>query len=236
MVSVVIPAFNEEKNLPHCLDALVNQKTNISFEVVLVDNNSTDKTAIVARTYQGKLPIRVIYEPQKGRGVARKTGFAYAKGNIILSTDADTVVPPNWVETLVAYLKDHPEAVAVTGPCIITDCSPRINKTFNLLQPKFMRLYRAAFGHYWLSGFNFAIRRDVYDKAGGFPENNTQEDIELSFRVRKYGKIAFLPSLPVVFSGRRFEKGLIQGIKPYVTTFADSYVLHRKNVELTDVR
>ena len=99
-VSVVIPAYNEDMVIDMCLDSFVLQKTKHKFEVIIVDNNSTDNTYNLVKSYENKLNLKVIKEEQKGRGVARNTGFAHATGDIILSTDADAIVPPHWIETL----------------------------------------------------------------------------------------------------------------------------------------
>lgn len=236
-VSVVIPAFNEEKMLSACLTALSKQHYAGFIEVIVVDNNSTDKTADVAATFKGKLPIRVIHEKLKGRSPARRAGFAAAKGDILFSTDADTIVPPTWIEDIVPYFST-PTIAAVTGTCKIEDCSKRINTTFNLLQPQFMKQYRLVFGHYWLSGFNFAIRKEAYERSGGFdPSLNAQEDTDLAFRVHKIGKIKFINQPKVIFSGRRMKNGLILGLYPYAKSYG-MYLLNKRgnHVVLSDVR
>lgn len=168
MVSVVIPAYNEEKSLSKCLDALVKQKTQDAFQVILVDNNSTDKTAEIARSYQNKLDIEVIFAKQKGRGLARNIGFQKAQSDIILSTDADTVVPENWISLLTDTLIKNKHIVAVTGSCKFTGC-PKLTSAFvNFLQPNAMLFYRLIFGYFWLSGFNFGVKKSAYRKSGGF--------------------------------------------------------------------
>ena len=236
MISVVIPAYNEEKNIGKCLTSLANQQTNRKIKVIVVDNNSTDKTAQKAKSFSKKLNIEVILEKQKGRGVARKTGFDCAKSEIIFSTDADTILPPHWIEKLyIEIVKSN--GVAVTGTCKINDCNNITNRIFNFMQPLTMRIYRFIFGHYWLSGFSFAIYKEAYNKSGGFnPKLNALEDIDLSFKVNKIGKIVFVKNTPVVFSGRRFKQGLIKGSLPYLITFLKYFFLKQESVNITDPR
>ena len=100
MISVVIPAYNEEENITKSLGAFLGQTTKLSYEIILVDNASTDKTVEIAAKYVGKLPLKIIKENKKGRGPARRAGFTKAKGDIIFSTDADAQVPPDWIEKL----------------------------------------------------------------------------------------------------------------------------------------
>ncbi len=236
MISVVIPAYNEEKTIQKCLESLVNQKTKRSFEVILVDNASTDKTVEISQKFKIHLNLRILHENKKGRGAARRTGFKAAAGDVIFSTDADTQVPSNWIDTFFTTLTNS-KAIAVTGNNRITDCSKTTNTIYNALQPVFMRGYRVLFGHYWLSGFSFAIYKDAYDKSGGFKyELISQEDIDLSFRVRKLGKIQYVGELPVVFSGRRYKKNLALGLVQHPLTFTESFLLRRKNVNLPDIR
>lgn len=236
MLSIVIPAYNEEKLLPVTLESLVKQKTSYTFEVIVVDNNSTDKTSEVAKKFGSKLNIKVIKEKKKGRGAARQIGFIEAKGEIILSTDADTTLPSDWVERLVTELKKS-KVDAVTGTCTINDCDPLTNWCFNLFQPLSMKGYCLVYGHYWLSGFNFAIYKKSYLKTAGFDSNlNGLEDIDLSFKLMKAGTIKFIPDLPVEFSGRRLKFGIIPGFFQYIKSFVDYHYLKRKNVILSDVR
>lgn len=236
-ISVVIPAFNEEKNIGACLTALTKQTTSRPFEVIVVDNNSADATREKAAEFETRLLLRVMSSDQSGRGAARHTGFQHAEGNFICSTDADATVPETWIEGIMTAFEHNPDAVAVTGPCTITDNPPVRNRIFNFLQPVTMKLYRILFGHYWLSGFNFAIKRAAYEKSGGFdPHLNAQEDIDLGFKVHAIGKISYMPGVSVIMSGRRFKKGLIRGSVPYIQTFISYHWFNKKNIFLDNPR
>ncbi len=236
MISVVIPAYNEELLIARCLDGLVNQKTTQDFEVIVVDNNSVDNTAKIASSYKSKLNITVIKELKKGRGPARARGFKHAKGSVIFSTDADCVVPSNWIEEFLRKLKNS-NAVAVTGTIEVKDVGMIKNLLINVLHFPFMFSYKLVIGHYWLSGFSFAIYTDVYKKSGGFNTSiNVQEDIDLSYKVSKLGKILLVTDTPVEFSGRRFKNGIFKGFLPYVQTYISYFWQKNENVILSDVR
>ena len=236
-LSVVIPAYNEEKTIRKCLNSFVNQTTSASIEVIVVDNNSTDQTVAIAEEFRDKLDLKIVHEQKKGRSPARKAGFEAAHGEIIFSTDADACVPKDWVQQLIEHF-DNPKISAVSGTCYIDDCSWRINTSFNIFQPLSMIFYRTFIGHFWLSGFNFAIRNDVYKKSGGFnPNLNIQEDTDLAMRVSKIGTIKFIRKPTVLFSGRRFKTGLIRGLFPYVKSYFTFFILKReKDTFLSDVR
>ena len=236
MISVVIPAYNEEHYLGACLAALNKQDTTTAFEIIVVNNASTDHTHQVAQEHTTKNNLRIIDEPQKGRGAARSTGFAAATGSIILSTDADTIVPSYWVEKMIDYFKD-PTIVAVSGTCYIADRSWFANTLFNFIQPLAMHLYRLAFGHYWLTGSNFAIRAQTYQHSGTFNRAlNSHEDTQLSFQVKKLGRIKFISQPAVLVSGRRFKKGIAIGLFDYIRSFFERFALRRTNVHLDDSR
>lgn len=236
MISVVIPAFNEEKYIANCLNSLIHQKTGENFEVIVVDNNSTDNTIKVLQKFKDKLNLKVVSEKKKGRGAARSQGFKMAIGDIILGTEADAAVPSGWIEELSDKLKDKSIA-AVTGPCKFEDCSWFIKIIMNQCQPAGMVLFRVFFGYYWLSGFNFAVRKSAYLKSGGFnPELNTYDDIELGEKIKRFGKVIFKRNTPVTVSGRRFKKGLFEGLYSYFKPFIKYSLFHNKSVYLDDPR
>ena len=146
------------------------------------------------------------------------------------------LVPPDWIETLVTALKES-DAVAVSGICMINDCGGFRNAAFNFFQPLRTRGYRLLLGHYWLAGFGFVIYKGIYDKSGGFnPKLNGLEDIDLGVRVCKLGEIKLITRAPVVFSGRRFQKGLLRGYLVYFKSFIDYYVYKKKRIVLSDIR
>lgn len=235
-VSVVIPAYNEEKYIKNSLFSLLQseQKTHINYEVILVDNNSSDQTVKIAQKFRKGMNLRIIKESKQGRGIARARGFEEARGEIILSADADTIFYRGWIETLVFAIKG--DVVAVTTSCKIADCSPFKNALFNFTQPNAACLYRLFIGHYWLSGFSFGISRSVYKTSGGFDIGlQAQEDLDLSFRVARLGEIKFI-NKPVIFSGRRFKDGLFAGLSEYVQTFIEAFVLKKKDIYLDNPR
>jgi len=201
-----------------------------------VDNNSTDNTLKVIQKFRDRLNLKIVIEKKKGRGAARNQGFQAAKGDIVLGTEADTIVPPDWVEELPNKLKDK-NVIAVTRPCKFEDCSLLIKIIMNQFQPLGMVLYRVLFGYYWLSGFNFAIKKSAYVKSGGFnPELNTFDDIELGEKIKRFGKVVFIRNTPVIVSGRRFKKGLFEGLSSYFKPFIEYSLFHKKSVSLDDPR
>lgn len=111
-ISIVIPAYNSEKTLEQCLDSLINQDFN-DFEIIVVDNNSTDKTKKIIFDFIKKdKRVRYVFEKERRRGAARNTGEKMAKGEIILMTDSDCILPKDWIKKMAdPIIKKESEAV-----------------------------------------------------------------------------------------------------------------------------
>jgi glycosyltransferase involved in cell wall biosynthesis len=92
-LSIVIPVYNEQCHLKACLDAIANQ-TESPDEVIVVDNNSTDRTLAIAESYPF---VKILKEKKQGVLAVRTKGFNSARSSIIGRIDADTVLPPGWV-------------------------------------------------------------------------------------------------------------------------------------------
>ena len=236
-ISVVIPAYNEEINIGNCLASLCAQNVREEFEVIVVDNNSTDNTVQIAESFGDRLHIRVLSEKKQGRGAARKCGWDAAIGDIVFSTDADATVPEHWISSFVTMLDTHQDCIGVYGSVRINDCGLFRNTVFNAFHPLFLRSYRMLFRNHLLCGFSFALKKDAYEQAGGFnPENNGQEDVDLSKRVSHVGNVRYDKRTPVTFSGRRFQNGLLKGTWEYAYIFFHICIRGNHEVELTNRR
>lgn len=110
-LSLVIPVYNEEHHIKDCLEA-VKRQTVAPFEVILVDNNSTDKTVSIAQTFPF---VTMLKEHVQGRGPARSAGFDAAHGDIIGRIDADSRLAPNWVARVLEDFTADGALMGVTG-------------------------------------------------------------------------------------------------------------------------
>ena len=203
-VSVVIPAHNEERYLGACLEAIQRQRyPRTRFEVIVVDNASTDATPEIARQF-GAL---VVTEPRMGIGRARQRGAKAARGEILASTDADTIVPPDWLERIApAFQRDH-ELGAVFGPFRYGD-GTAFEKIYLWYLYLALMMALHALGVSCFSGNNYAVRREAFWKAGGCNVSlPAGEDVDLSWRLSKVTKVAFERGLVVRTSARRRGEG-----------------------------
>lgn len=216
LVSVVIPAYNEEKYIINVLESLQKQ-TYHNFEIIVVDNNSQDKTAEIAR----KFGATVVSENTLGVSQARQKGAEHAHGEIIATTDSDAVVPENWLETIVQTFQRHPDVV-VCGGLGKFNSGPLIARIFAKygMYP-FALLDKLTSGGWSFAGFNMAYRKEAFLKTAGYdPKLKVAEDHDISTKLKKLGKAYFIKSLVVDISGRRFEKGFFKELyKTYIITF-----------------
>jgi len=234
-ISLVIPAYNEEAYLPACLDAVMRNLAGKVKEIIVVDNNSTDGTKNVVARYAG---VTYVFEPRKGITRARQAGFQAASGDIIAYVDADTHPPEGWIEQITEQFAARQGLACLSGPYSFYDLSGLRNKVstgwFIAAKP----LYQIT--GYMMVGGNFAIRRDVLDKMGGFDEKIEfyGEDVDIGKRAKKHGKVLFSPRFVMPTSGRRMQKqGFARMAGLYLTNYLSIAVRGKPaNMGYEDVR
>lgn len=119
-LTVAIPTYNGAKRLPEVLDQLQSLHTipskSFSWEVIVIDNNSTDDTAQVIQAYQKnwsqQYPLKYYFEPQQGAAFARRRAFTEANATLIGFLDDDNIPAPEWVEAAYKFAQQHPKAGA----------------------------------------------------------------------------------------------------------------------------
>jgi glycosyltransferase involved in cell wall biosynthesis len=202
-VSVVIPAYNEEFNIADCLEALSKQLEK-PYEIIVVDNNCTDKTAQVARSYGA----RVIRENEQGITPSRNTGFDAAKGDIIARCDADTRPSVDWIARIKRSFDDS-SVIGVTGTHAFYDAPARFTRLFNAM---FTVVYfegnRLLLGHEAFYGSNMAIRKSIWEEAKKsmcLDDRLVHEDIDLAIHLSEHGVINYDPELLVGCSFRALK-------------------------------
>lgn len=200
MISVVVPAFNEEKYIENCLIALCKQTINREkYEIIVVDGESADNTVNIAKKYADKVLVR----KEKGVGDARNSGVRIAKGDIIATTDADVIVPSNWLEKIEEDMKKE-GVIAVFGPQKPQEEILAAKIIFKLMDWSALVCYWL--GEPYIGGPNFAFKKRFFDEVGGYSNIHMSEDIELGFKLKRFGKILYNRKLVVSSSARRFMK------------------------------
>jgi glycosyltransferase involved in cell wall biosynthesis len=209
-VSVIIPTKNEELRIRSCLEALANQKTNYTFEIIIVDTNSIDNTVKIAKRFSK----HIIHEPIPGRNIARKTGSEAAKGQIICFTEADCIVPQNWIQTIVKTFEQYPDIIGVVGRYTYIHSS-FFNETLrSICMPILDYYFRLMHGHFAFRASNCAITKRALTAIGGVSQKAREyDDVELSMRAASAGRIHYLPKLSVQTEDRRINGRLFQYMK-----------------------
>jgi glycosyltransferase involved in cell wall biosynthesis len=214
MISVIIPTYNEEKNIEKCLKSFYEQTLpRESFEIIVVDGNSNDRTIEIAKKYADK----VTRQSSEGVGGARNDGVGIAEGAIIASTDADCVPYREWLENIQARFEEE-NVVAVTGflkPFDFDEMNKYEIKIYKILfdVSNILLFLLAKMGYYHLCGANSAFRRDAFLEINGYLNLAYSDDVEIFKRIKKNGKIILDRNMKINYSIRRIKKiGLIDYI------------------------
>jgi glycosyltransferase involved in cell wall biosynthesis len=223
-LTIVIPAYNEQSYLAACLDSIADQ-TIMPAEVIVVDNNSFDDTVKIANEYSF---VKVLKEAEQGVFFAARRGFSAAKSDVIGRIDADTILPSEWVETVLNELNDK-DVAAVTGPVSYYDMPlPHTNYWFDHLFR--LMTYKLAYNNSpFLYGSNLAIRRGVWKKVVGSlcEQQDIHEDIDLAIHVKRAGhEIVYSKALLSGASGRRYNDGL-KSFSGYIGMYRRTYSRHK---------
>jgi glycosyltransferase involved in cell wall biosynthesis len=201
MISIIIPAYNEAATIRRCLSALSNQTVpRSSYELIVVDGNSSDSTREIAEEYAD---LVFIQNSERVPG-ARNDGFLRAKYDIVATTDADCVVAPDWIEQILHSFQNG-DVVLAFGPVTSIDYAPQ-NRKYVLLFNMLIHFGAATRLYYYTLGCNTVFRLDALKQAGMYKIMDAGDDLEIGTRLRKKGKVAFNPRLTVGFDFRRYEQ------------------------------
>ncbi len=197
-LSIVIPAYNEERYIGACLDSIAAQIVKPA-EVIVVDNNSTDETVAVASKYPF---VKVLQESRQHQVFAQATGFKAAKGDILGRIDADSILPPDWVKKIIKAFDGDPKLVAVTGGADPYDVPMKL--LGSAIFHGYIYLVGLIVGHRMLWGANCALRasswRKIKDEVMMRPD--IWEDYDMAFCLARHGRIGYITKNPVGVSFR----------------------------------
>jgi glycosyltransferase involved in cell wall biosynthesis len=205
-ISVIIPAFDEERYLPATLQAvehsklLLRSREGVNTEVIVVDNNSADATAKVARA----LGARVVAESEHNIARVRNRGAAAAQGKVLVFLDADTLIP----EELLRRIHHAFAAPGWVGGAVDTEYRPKI--WFIRVYLGLWRMLGRAAG--MAQGATQFCLRDTFTALGGYDESLFMgEDVDFYARMRRHarragGSVVFIDELKVIPSCRRFDQ------------------------------
>lgn len=192
--SIIIPAKNEERNISLCLEALRGQCfSSDNFEVIVVDNGSTDGTVSVVESLGGQVYIK----PEFSISGLRNFGASVSSGDILIFLDADCLPESDWLNNAATTLVDN--QIGCTGS---TPVAPENGTWVEMVWSSFRTRRTNKCYTSWINSSNFIVRRELFDKVNGFNEDvKTCEDVDICMRLNKICKILFDPSIRVTHLG-----------------------------------
>jgi len=229
-VSVTIPVYNSERTLKQCLNSVLNQ-TYSNYEIILIDNNSTDNTKQIIKEFQEKnKKIKYVFEHHRTRGAARNAGVRAAKGEIIVMTDADCIVPKNWIKEISKPII-YKNEIVVIGPekdIIKNYWTKNIQKR----SLEFFEKNRDKNYIRHLDTKNFSIKSSIMKKLMFDSNLKTLEDFDLYLRLKRITKIRFLPTLKVEHHHSSSFKKFVKNNFERGYCAKKVYNKHKKNFDL----
>jgi len=223
-VSLVIPVYNEESHLAFCLDAIAKM-TVTPFEVIVVDNNSTDESAAVASQYSF---VRVITEARQGVVFARDTGFNAVRGDIIGRIDADTQLPADWVAVVRKIFTD-PAVAATSGKIHYYDQAfARVGDRVDNFCRRHLSRVQEHSSSVFLQGANLALRKDAWlaTRNNMCHLDGIHEDFDLAIHLQEVGfKVTFDERLVAGISSRRIDSNIASFVR-YLLVCPRTYAFH----------
>jgi cellulose synthase/poly-beta-1,6-N-acetylglucosamine synthase-like glycosyltransferase len=200
-VSVIVPALNEEERIPTCLEYLNRQDFTGSYEVIVADGCSEDRTVEIAE----EMGARVVREKHRRIAAERQAGAKVARGRLLLFTDADSTAPPEWISSVVRSFETHPRVACVYGPVMPSDSQRSTTLLAEIVIPAYMIL-SGMIGFYTPIGSNMAFRREAFEEIGGFNADLvTCEDLDIAMRSRQCGRLLLDTRMRMYASQRRVD-------------------------------
>lgn len=235
-ISVIIPAYNEEKYIAACLESVVTYAPDNVCEIIVVDNASTDSTSQIAASFPG---VTVVHEPKKGLTAARQCGFQSSTGDLLAFVDADSRVHKGWFERINKEFAKDDTLVCLSGPYDFFDL-PRWQRACVKLYWTYLAYPVYRIMKFMAVGGNFVARRDALEQINGFDTSIEfyGEDTDIARRLHTQGLVRFSPSFYMHTSGRRLAaQGIFKTAVIYMANYASESLLHKPVTRThTDIR
>lgn len=233
--SFIIPVFNRPQEISELLNSFLNLKKVAHFEVIIVEDGSSEKSESVVNEYKGKLPIRYLYQQNQGPGKARNFGAEKAQYDYLIFLDSDVLLLEDYLVNITDHLSNI-DLDCFGGPDKDHENFSNLQKAVDFSMTSFLttggiRGKKGSTKDYEPRSFNLGIKRSLFREVGGFGHIHPGEDPELIMRLRKHKgsiKIGFIPSAKVVHKRRisinKFAKQLYKFglVRPIITKWHPS--------------
>ena len=206
--SLIIPVYNRREEIEELLESLLAQQHD-SFEVVVVQDGSTERCDDIIARFQDRLNIQNLYKENSGPGSSRNYGMGKAKGDWFIIFDSDCLIPDHYLQAVDDYLSKQ-DVDTYGGPDKAHESFTNTQKAIDWAMTSYVttggiRGSEKSLDDYQPRSFNMGIKREVFEKVGGYGKIWPGEDPDLSFRIKKAG----------------FSVGFIK----------DAYVYHKRRID-----
>ena len=206
--SIIIPVYNRPQEVDELLESLCSQ-TIKDFEVVVVEDGSTEKCDTVCQKYADRLLVNYYYKTNSGPGPSRNYGAERSQGEYLIILDSDVIVPDNYLEIIKKEL-ERESCDAFGGPDRAHPSFTPIQKAINYAMTSFfttggIRGGKKKMDKFYPRSFNLGIKKSVYEALGGFAPMRYGEDIDLSTRIFANGYSCRLFPEAFVYHKRRVK-------------------------------
>lgn len=207
LISIIVPAYNRADEIDEFLFSFEKQ-TKSNFEVIVVDDGSTDTTKQVIDSHSSNLDLRYFFQQNKGPGMARNVGMEHARGELLVFIDSDCTVTENYIENLSRHLESE-QFDAFGGPDNCRNDFPPFLKAINYSMTSFIGTggTRGSKGKqlakYYPRSFNMGIKKEVFESIGGMNSLRHGQDMEFSNRIYNAGfKVVYFDDVKVYHKRR----------------------------------
>jgi glycosyltransferase involved in cell wall biosynthesis len=205
--SIIIPVYNRPKEIDELLESLTKQDFSDDFEVLIIEDGSTEKCGLIIEKYTNKLNLKYFFKENSGAGASRNFGMQKALGNYFIILDSDVIVPKQYLSEVKKALENN-FTDAFGGPDAAHKSFTALQKAINysmtsVLTTGGIRGKKQAVGKFQPRSFNLGLSKKGFDKTNGFSKMKNGEDIDLTFRLWENGFETQLIENAFVYHKRR---------------------------------
>lgn len=218
--SFIIPVYNRPQEVEELLESFVNLEFNEDFEIVLVEDGSTETAEEIVSQYSKKLSISYFFKKNSGPGDSRNYGMTKAKGDYFIILDSDCLLPPHYLNTVDDFL-NNTYYHCFGGADAAHDSFTPLQKAINYAMTSFLttggiRGSEASVNRFEPRSFNMGISKEAFTETGGYSKIHPGEDPDLSQRILKAGySTTFLPNAFVYHKRRISWKKFYTQVKKF---------------------